>query len=240
MTKNRGFTEEVDLNLALPAVLPTFATAVQSQPATTYTVTASTTGKILVKPAPIANSLGDRVGSKGDTSIVIVGTALTTEVSLAQLMARRTNNTPIIGIHSRDQETDLLTLLAAGEYYVNYETGRILYKNADSSVSVTIAHKYRTPVKVETPPDTGTLANVSASASNQTLLAANAARKGAMIYNDSSATLYVKFGTTASATSYTVLMPANSYYELPYPVYTGIIDGIWSSATGSARVTELT
>lgn len=88
---------------------------------------------------------------------------------------------------------------------------------------------------------TSTLSNVSGSASNVTLLASNGSRKGAMIYNDSSALLYVKFGTTASTTSFTVLMQAGAFFELPGPtIYTGIIDGIWASATGAARVTEIT
>lgn len=88
---------------------------------------------------------------------------------------------------------------------------------------------------------TSTLTNVTASASNVTVLALNANRKAATIYNDSTATLYLKWGATASATSFTVLILGGSYYELPGPtVYTGILDGIWSSATGAARVTELT
>lgn len=91
---------------------------------------------------------------------------------------------------------------------------------------------------------TATLSNVSASASSVTLLSANANRLGATITNDSTADLYVKFGTTASATSFTVILDgvagvAKSYYEVPYN-YTGRIDGIWASATGAARVTELT
>lgn len=86
---------------------------------------------------------------------------------------------------------------------------------------------------------TATLSNVSSSASNVTLLAANAARKGATIFNDSSAILYVKFGTTASTSSYTVQMAAGGYFEVPFG-YTGRIDGIWASANGNARVTELT
>lgn len=88
---------------------------------------------------------------------------------------------------------------------------------------------------------TSTLTNVASSASSVSILASNAARKGAMIFNDSSATLYLKFGTTASTTSYTVQIAGNGYYEFPaYPgLYTGACDGIWSSATGNARVTEL-
>lgn len=88
---------------------------------------------------------------------------------------------------------------------------------------------------------TSTLSNVSSSASNVTVLASNAARKGAMIYNDSTAVLYLKLGTTASTTSFTVALVAGAYYELPATpaLYTGIIDGIWAAANGSARVTEL-
>lgn len=87
---------------------------------------------------------------------------------------------------------------------------------------------------------TATLSNVASSASSVTLLASNASRKQATIFNDSTQILYVKFGTTASATSFTVAMVPASYYELPAPQYLGRIDGIWVSANGSARIMELT
>lgn len=86
---------------------------------------------------------------------------------------------------------------------------------------------------------TATLANVAASASSVTLLAANADRKQAVIVNDSSdAVLYVKYGVTASATSYTFQVQPTQTLILPLPIYTGRIDGIWDSASGAARVTE--
>jgi hypothetical protein len=71
------------------------------------------------------------------------------------------------------------------------------------------------------------------------LLVANAARLGATIYNDGTANLFVKLGTTASTTSFTVRVLSQGYYEVPFG-YTGAIDGIWSVANGSARITELT
>jgi hypothetical protein len=86
---------------------------------------------------------------------------------------------------------------------------------------------------------TATLSNVNASASSVTLLAANTARLGATIVNDSTVTLYVKFGATASTTSYTVKLLAGAYYEVPFGYY-GIIDGISASATGVIRITEIT
>lgn len=85
---------------------------------------------------------------------------------------------------------------------------------------------------------TRTLTNISAdSVSSVTLLSENAYRLGASIYNDSSAYLYIKAGTTASATSYTIKMSPNTYYELPYND-TGRYDAIWSATNGSARITE--
>lgn len=86
---------------------------------------------------------------------------------------------------------------------------------------------------------TSAVTQVASSATSATVLAANANRFGASFYNDSTQTLYLKFGTTASATSYTVKMPPDSYFEVPSR-YTGRIDGIWASANGFAYVTELT
>ena len=87
---------------------------------------------------------------------------------------------------------------------------------------------------------TSSVTSVASSATSVTLLASNAARKGATVFNDSTAILYLKFGATASATSYTVQIAAGGYYEFPGPtVYSGVVDGIWSAANGNARLTEL-
>lgn len=88
--------------------------------------------------------------------------------------------------------------------------------------------------------NTATLSNVASSASSVTLQAANGKRLGWYVFNDSSAVLSVKFGATASTTSLTVNVAAGGFYAMPPgPVYTGVIDGIWASANGSARCTEL-
>jgi hypothetical protein len=87
-------------------------------------------------------------------------------------------------------------------------------------------------------PATGTQTSVAGSGSSGTLLAANTSRKSASIYNDSTAILYVKFGATASTSSYKVQLGPNEYFEFPQPCYTGIVDGIWASATGNARISE--
>ncbi len=87
---------------------------------------------------------------------------------------------------------------------------------------------------------TGTESNVASSASAVTLLAANSARLGAVVFNDSSAVCYVILSaTTPTVSVYTVQVQPGGYYELPF-AYSGIIQGIWASASGNARVTEFT
>jgi len=71
------------------------------------------------------------------------------------------------------------------------------------------------------------------------ILPANLERLGATVYNDSAAILYLKLGTAASLTSFTVRMRPYAYYEVPYS-YVGAIHGIWATSTGNARWTELT
>ena len=87
-------------------------------------------------------------------------------------------------------------------------------------------------------PQAATLANVASSATSVNLFAATAKALGRTIFNDSTQVLYVKFGATASSSSYTVQLAAGAYYEFPQPAYSGGVDGIWASANGNARLTS--
>lgn len=87
---------------------------------------------------------------------------------------------------------------------------------------------------------TGTQTSVSSSATDVTVLASNSLRLGGSVYNDSTVTLYVLCASGTSSTSlYTVQIAPNSYFEIPFN-YTGVLKGLWASATGNARVTEYT
>jgi hypothetical protein len=88
------------------------------------------------------------------------------------------------------------------------------------------------------PARTATLANVTSAAADTVLLAANANRIGATVYNDSLQTLYLKYGSGASSTSWTVRLSSGGYWEMPLPIYTGQINGNWVAADGAARVME--
>ena len=89
-----------------------------------------------------------------------------------------------------------------------------------------------------------TTSSVTASTTSGKLLDANGRRRGAVIYNDSLAMLYLKFGPTcagpaASAPSFTYEVPQYSHWEMPSPPYRGEVHGIWLAANGAARVTDL-
>lgn len=96
------------------------------------------------------------------------------------------------------------------------------------------------PLPVRNYAGTGTITSVSGAAVDTTILAANTARRGATVYNDSNAILYLALSNvTSSTTVFSAKISAGGYFEVPFG-YVGIIKGIWGSATGSARVTELT
>jgi hypothetical protein len=107
-------------------------------------------------------------------------------------------------------------------------------------------YRATTPLDVQpvavVPPTTASTSSTPRSAAVVVLLPANTARKGASVVNDClSGRLLLKLGAGASLTDFTEeLLPKDSY-ELPFPVYTGTITGIWSSGgAGAARVTETT
>jgi hypothetical protein len=96
--------------------------------------------------------------------------------------------------------------------------------------------------------DAAAFSSVSAAVASTLLLAANKNRKQALFFNDSTSVCYLKFGTAASTTSYTVRIPAGGYFDLPLQrnaggtprPFNGVIYGYWAVATGAMRVTETT
>lgn len=85
---------------------------------------------------------------------------------------------------------------------------------------------------------TGTTSRIAGVAASTTLLAANANRISAVIVNESTSTLYLKYGATASPTDYTFPIAPNGFVIIDD--YTGRLDGIWSAAAGNAQITENT
>lgn len=92
----------------------------------------------------------------------------------------------------------------------------------------------------EVKPASAAVSSSSASTSSAELLAANADREGAMVYNDSNRPLFIKLGGAASTSSFSVKVGAMGYFEVPSG-FTGAVHGVWgdADASGAARMTEL-
>lgn len=118
-------------------------------------------------------------------------------------------------------------------------SGNMAGANLDASGNLKVSGTLST-----TPPAAGTPAqtSVNSSASNVTLLSANASRLAFTFYNDSTQVAYVKLGATASVTSYTKqMLPGEFWTTAALGVnYTGRIDALWAAANGAMRITELT
>lgn len=86
------------------------------------------------------------------------------------------------------------------------------------------------------------MAQIPASATAVTLMAANGNRKMGIVHNNSTDILYVKLGPDASLTDYAYRLVSMATLELPIhddgKVYNGIVTGIWSGTNGNAYVTE--
>ena len=75
---------------------------------------------------------------------------------------------------------------------------------------------------------------------SQQALAANVGRRGLIVHNTDGNACYLKYGATASAASFTVVVAAGGSWTMPEPIYTGRIDAIWAAdGTGSLFMTEL-
>jgi hypothetical protein len=109
-------------------------------------------------------------------------------------------------------------------------------------VRSTVANPNAVPVEVVASVSPGVSGSASVTSVNDTvtsttLIDANSSAEERIIQNDSASTLYVKFGTTASATNYTVKLYTDDVLTTSY---IGRIDGIWSAdSTGAAKITEL-
>lgn len=83
---------------------------------------------------------------------------------------------------------------------------------------------------------TATVARITVSTTVATLQASNPNRKRLVVFNESG-TLFVKLGSTATATDYSYRLTANT--GLDVGSYTGVVTGIKASGSSAAQVTEI-
>jgi len=138
---------------------------------------------------------------------------------------------------TRATEATLATRLADATFTARINT--LGQKVMAASTPVVIASDQSAIPTTDQKSATGTQSSVAGSAVNTTLLAANASRLGATLFNDSTQNWFVKLGAASSLVSFSVRIVPNAYYEVPFD-YTGIITGIQNVANGNMRITELT
>lgn len=84
-----------------------------------------------------------------------------------------------------------------------------------------------------------TRTSVAAATATVNLLAANAGRMQATVYNDSTAIMYLGLGGVfITVNDFSLQILPGGYYEVP-AYFTGQVRAIWATADGFARVTEL-
>lgn len=133
---------------------------------------------------------------------------------------------------------DVTTLNGSASSGVKVPRNKMTY--GDDGTSRDVSDAFALPVRWAPDDTAGTITSVALATSSFTVLAANTARKGATIYNDSSNDVYLAFASSATTSAYSVKIPPAGYYELPSGlIYRAVISAIALTATGNLRVTEL-
>lgn len=87
--------------------------------------------------------------------------------------------------------------------------------------------------------DDATVTAVAASVTAVTLFVGTGQVAYRSVYNDSTSTLYLKYGSSSSTALYTAQVQPQGFYDIPGSIYTGLVTGIWLAANGSAMCTEV-
>ena len=93
---------------------------------------------------------------------------------------------------------------------------------------------------IDSAPTSSVVTAVASTIGTVVLSVAQTKRVNLSIYNASTQVLYMKLGSGAKSTDFTLMMVSSGFYELPRPVYNGQITGVWPSANGFAYVSENT
>ncbi len=92
-------------------------------------------------------------------------------------------------------------------------------------------------------PATAAITAITPAITSAVALAANAARRSVVFYNATNKSVLLAFAATASATAYTMSLPALGTWESELNGYTGVVSAIWPALPGAGPkllVTEVT
>lgn len=235
-----------------PAAITGFATASNQTDKSQFTKLTDGTDTALITAAGEQNTLESNSGSiktavETIDNFISGSRGLVTEDNSAAIAAS-------LSVLDDWDETDRAKVnsivgqagVAAGAGAVSASTQRMITASDSPDVAslASIDTKLTSPLTVGKKMGSSTTpGNVSTSTTVATLVSANASRIKATIYNDSATgILYIKEGAAASATSFEyALAPATATAPggtLICDDYNGILTGILSTGTGTARVGE--
>jgi len=201
----------------------------------------------------ITTGSGGTQYTEGDTDASITGTAAMMEVAANTLqpvqgtvadglLVNLGSNNDVTVTSGSITETNSAAIKTAVETIDNAISGSEMQVDVVASLPAGTNNIGDVDVVSTTLPtgvSTSSVTSVSDTNTSTTLKAANSARKQIIIQNTSSAVLYIKYGTTASSTDFTVSLSQGD--TLIEDRYTGRIDGIWATDPndGAAKVTEI-
>lgn len=194
-------------------------------------ITAVNTGAVVVSSSALPSGAATSAKQLADNHNVVVTSAPTTAVT-GPLTDTQLRATPV-PISGTVTSTPSGTQAVSGTFW---QATQPVSLASVPSHAVTNAGVFAVQ-STETQPATPTLTNVTMTGSSVTLQASNTSRRNLMVFNDSGVVVYLKLGSSASSTSFTVKLVDQGYYELPTPVYTGTVTAL--GASGSVRVTEV-
>lgn len=158
-------------------------------------------------------------------------------VSQSQIVSGSTQPGLLIAASGSDGTARFLKVSSNGDLFV---TGSLSIPTvATQSVNVASWNANVTASVREIGGSTTVVSSANGSTTNYTLLNANPNRIGATFFKEGNNIAYLKLGAVASATSYTVRLTNNGYYELPEN-YTGQVDVVFNTNVGKIHVTEIT
>lgn len=165
------------------------------------------------------------------------------QVNLRDAAGNELGATNAAGVFVRPGDgTNLASFSATGEEFVQIRQGA-------NAATVTAANELKVldsssaALLAFLKSATGTITTPTLTSSSSTLLASNASRKGFSFFNSSIYPMYVAHAATATTSSFTERVNANSMYEqMDAKIYTGIVTMITPTVIGTPTipVTEYT
>lgn len=205
-----------------------------------YVTTAAptyTTGQL----EPLSLDTAGNLRTSVNNTVTVTGTVSATQGTSPWIVAGGgTAGTPASGVITIQGITGMTHLDDDG-YAFATSTAPSYTNSTWNPLSVDLAGNLRVTGFVTTnKAASSAVTSVAQATSNTVILSSNATRVFASIYNNSGQKMFIKLGTTASNSSYSIQLMPNSYWEVPND-WTGEIDAVWSGAGGgNALVTELT